>query len=110
MTLRSPIRTCIGCRKKREKSSLIRFAFTLDGGIQLDRRQRLPGRGAYVCPDVACLEKAWGKKAFARALKIAPSRQKHLDQDSLERLKVEMASLLPGDKDRCKEGELDEQT
>jgi uncharacterized protein len=50
---------------RREKRTLHRFA--LDGATVVpDARQRLPGRGAYVC-SAACLERAVRTRAFARA-------------------------------------------
>ena len=81
MRRKIPIRTCIGCRKKGAKPSLIRFIFALGKGIQFDRRQIKPGRGAYVCPDTACLQKAWKRKAFIRALRLSPIQQRSLDED-----------------------------
>jgi predicted RNA-binding protein YlxR (DUF448 family) len=35
-----------------------------------DPRRRLPGRGAYVHPDLQCLELAIRRQAFRRALRI----------------------------------------
>jgi len=104
-----PIRTCIGCRKKGAKNSLIRFTFALGKGIQLDRRQVLPGRGAYICRDLTCLEKAWKKKAFARALRIPPAQLKDIGPDDVNRLKEEMEVLISGEEERSKEGDLNEQ-
>ncbi len=89
---------------------MVRFTYTLDEGIRLDERQRMPGRGAYVCPNLACLETAWKKRAFTRALKMSPSQQKSLDSETLSRLKKEMERLFQRDKDRSKEGDLNEQT
>ena len=40
-----------------------------DGVVQVDASGRLPGRGAYVCHDAACIERAITKGALARALK-----------------------------------------
>ena len=41
--------------------------FVLDGDeVVADPQQRRPGRGAYVC-SAACLERAIGTRAFARA-------------------------------------------
>ena len=40
----------------------------------LDLFGRLPGRGAHVCPDVACLARAVDRNAFGRALR-APVKQ-----------------------------------
>lgn len=90
------------------KPSLIRFTFTLGKGIQLDRWQILPGRGAYICRDIVCLEKAWKRKAFVRALKLSPSQQRYLDAENLYRLKKEMEAFIAGNKGRSKEGDLDE--
>ena len=38
---------------------LIRFVCQRDAGLQIDCRKRLPGRGAYVCPSQACIQKAF---------------------------------------------------
>jgi predicted RNA-binding protein YlxR (DUF448 family) len=40
----------------------------VDGRVQADPDQRLPGRGAYVC-DRACAERALQRGGFARALR-----------------------------------------
>lgn len=44
---------------------------TPEGGILLDGRGKASGRGAYVCPDIACLKKARKSKALERALETA---------------------------------------
>jgi len=54
---RSPIRTCIGCRRAREKKALLRIART-PAGIRCDPAAQLPGRGAYLCPDPDCIATA----------------------------------------------------
>jgi predicted RNA-binding protein YlxR (DUF448 family) len=51
---KEPIRTCVGCTTKRPQRELIRLG---------------EGRGAYLCPDEECFEKAMKRKAFARALR-----------------------------------------
>ena len=38
-----------------------------EGQVSLDFRGKLPGRGAYVCPNPACLAKAKKSKALERA-------------------------------------------
>lgn len=110
MTRNIPIRTCIGCRRKDAKTSLIRLALDADGRLQIDFRQKMPGRGAYLCRDMACLEKAWKRKAFMRALKISPSQQNRFEPDNFNRLKEEMEILVSGNKVRSKEGDVNEQT
>jgi predicted RNA-binding protein YlxR (DUF448 family) len=67
------LRTCVGCRKVRPKSELIRLVVT-DGGrrVTLDERGRLPGRGAYLCRDTgaACLRQAVKKRSVSRSLRV----------------------------------------
>jgi predicted RNA-binding protein YlxR (DUF448 family) len=40
-----------------------------DGTVTIDPTGRLAGRGAYVCRDTVCLDRAMTKGALARALK-----------------------------------------
>jgi len=54
---RTPIRTCIGCRRARDRQALLRIARTPQG-IRCDPDARLPGRGAYLCPDPDCIATA----------------------------------------------------
>lgn len=53
-----PERTCLGCRKVRKATELLRLACTPSGEIFVDRTRRAPGRGAYLCWDAQCLQKA----------------------------------------------------
>lgn len=63
-----PQRTCLGCREKKDKAALIRVVRKPDKTIVLDRTGKIPGRGAYICPDKACFNKAIKSKALNRAL------------------------------------------
>lgn len=63
-----PMRSCVGCGEKKEKKQLIRVIRTPEGEVKVDLTGRGNGRGAYLCPDPACLEKAWKKKSLNRAL------------------------------------------
>ncbi len=110
MARNRPIRTCIGCRRKGAKTALVRFVSAPDGRITLDARQIMPGRGAYLCQDLTCLEKAWKRRAFVRALRIPPSRQGELNEDLRERLKREMEDFISLGEARPEEGDLHEQT
>lgn len=60
-----PQRTCIGCKEKKDKKDLIRIVKDKDGNITLDRTGRANGRGAYICDNIQCLEKAIKTKALA---------------------------------------------
>ena len=66
-----PQRQCMGCRERKEKRELIRVVRAPDGGVSLDYRGKAPGRGAYICPDMACLKKAIRSKALERSLEVA---------------------------------------
>ena len=66
-----PQRQCMGCRERKEKRELIRVVRAPDGGVSLDFRGKAPGRGAYICPCLACLKKAIRSKALERSLEVA---------------------------------------
>ncbi len=63
-----PERSCVACRAKRPKAALVRFVAD-EGRLALDARQKLPGRGAYLCRDEKCARAASKSKALTRALK-----------------------------------------
>jgi uncharacterized protein len=48
---------CIICRKRFPKPQLLRFIRDPQLGPVADARQRMPGRGFYVCNNSMCLEK-----------------------------------------------------
>lgn len=63
-----PQRTCIGCQAVRPKRELVRIVRTPVGEVAVDPTGRRPGRGAYICPDLQCLERALSGKRLERAL------------------------------------------
>lgn len=66
----NPSRTCLGCRKTRNKEDLIRVVRTPDGGTLIDHDQKMSGRGAYLCRDEDCLKRVRKSGALGRSLKI----------------------------------------
>ncbi|MBR7178217.1 MAG: YlxR family protein [Oscillospiraceae bacterium] len=66
-----PQRQCMGCRERKEKRELIRVVRSPEGAVSLDFRGKAPGRGAYICPEMACLKKAIRSKALERSLEVA---------------------------------------
>ena len=62
-----PQRQCVGCREMKDKKSLLRVVRSPEGAVSLDFTGKKPGRGAYVCPDPACLKKARKSRALERA-------------------------------------------
>ena len=63
------MRTCVGCKERAAKSSLLRLVAAGDG-IVPDPQARQPGRGAYLHPSRACLELAQRRRAIPRALRV----------------------------------------
>lgn len=53
-----PLRMCLGCQEMKPKKELIRIVRDKEGGVSVDFTGKKAGRGAYVCKDAACLEKA----------------------------------------------------
>ena len=66
-----PQRQCVGCREMKDKKALIRVVRSPEGTISLDFKGKLPGRGAYVCPNPECLKKARKSRARERAFDMA---------------------------------------
>ncbi len=71
MQKKIPMRQCLGCREMKPKRELIRVVRSPEGDISLDFKGKASGRGAYVCPDMACLKKAMKSKAIERAFETS---------------------------------------
>lgn len=69
MPKKIPMRTCIGCGTSKPKKELIRIVLSGEGEILLDKTGRANGRGAYLCDDPACLQRAIKRKALNRAFR-----------------------------------------
>ncbi|WP_408899042.1 YlxR family protein [Nocardioides sp. R1-1] len=71
-----PVRTCIGCRERAAASELLRVtAGSGPDGLPAavpDPDGTAPGRGAHLHPTTGCYDLAVRRKAFSRALRIAP--------------------------------------
>ncbi|HWU59247.1 MAG TPA: YlxR family protein [Microbacteriaceae bacterium] len=73
------VRTCIGCRSRASRSSLLRVV-ARGSELVVDDFATLPGRGAWLHPRIECYNKAVQRRAFGRALRMAEA----LDTQSLE--------------------------
>lgn len=82
-----PQRKCIACNDRNDKKGLIRIVKNKDGEIFLDPTSKANGRGAYICKDIECLEKAIKTKALNRAFKTEISIEVY------EKLKMELEKL-----------------
>ena len=79
-----PIRTCIGCNEGKPKKELIRIVKTTEGEVLVDFTGKKNGRGAYVCPSIACLEKAIKTKRLSRAFEMP------IENELYDKLRIEI--------------------
>ena len=70
MAKKIPQRQFLGCRQMKPKNELVRIIRTPLDEIQLDVTGKMNGRGAYICREKACFDKAVKSKAVDRALKM----------------------------------------
>ncbi|MFJ2781629.1 MULTISPECIES: YlxR family protein [unclassified Kitasatospora] len=81
----------MGCRKRAAKHQLLRVT-AVEGVCVPDPRGALPGRGAYLHPEPACLDLAVRRRAFPRAFRL----QGTLDTERLREYIEERAGDTPG--------------
>lgn len=82
-----PQRQCIGCREMKNKKDMIRVLKTSEEEFVIDATGKKNGRGAYICHNEACLEKAISNKGLERSFKtVIPS-------EVYESLKKELKSI-----------------
>lgn len=65
-----PMRQCVGCGQMNEKRLMYRVIRTQEGELLLDKTGRKNGRGAYICPNMGCLQKAICSKGLERSFKM----------------------------------------
>lgn len=75
---------CLGCNQMRDKKELIRVVKDNEGNVSLDSTGKKNGRGAYVCPNPECLEKAIKTKRIERSFSMC------LPDEVYDSLKKEM--------------------
>lgn len=66
---RVPLRKCVGCGEMIGKKGAVRVVRDKDGNISVDPTGKKPGRGAYICNDVNCLDAAIKGKKLERSFK-----------------------------------------
>jgi len=83
-----PQRTCVACRTVRPKRELARIVRTPEDVVMVDETSKRSGRGAYLCRQRDCWEKALSQRQLGRALKMTLSAETKADL-------WEYASTLP---------------
>lgn len=79
-----PLRMCTGCMEMKPKKELIRVVKSPEGEVSVDLTGKKSGRGAYICKNSECLEKAFKAKRLSRNLDVA------IDEEIYNRLKEEI--------------------
>ncbi len=82
---KKPERKCCGCNEMKLKSDLIRVV-KKDNEYFLDKTGKSNGRGAYICNDIQCFEKANKNRGFERSFKSG------IPKDIYEKIKEEFFS------------------
>src|SRR5574340_1614421 len=85
---KTPVRTCVACRREADKRTLVRFVRDADGEVHVDPTGKAGGRGASICADMACFELAVGRK------KLGPALRASLTEEDVERLRNEFEAVL----------------
>jgi predicted RNA-binding protein YlxR (DUF448 family) len=78
---------CIACRGHDAKRELYRIVRSPEGQVEPDPTGRRNGRGAYLCGQRACWEKALASGMLGRALNV------EIDPETLDRLRRYAATL-----------------
>ena len=80
---------CVTCRDHTAKRALTRVVRTVNGTVEIDPTGRKNGRGAYLCGQATCWERALKTGVLARALNA------ELTPETIELLRCHAASLAP---------------
>jgi len=86
-----PQRTCSVCRAKKNKNELLRIVKNKDNIINVDETGKQSGRGAYICYDMECLEKAKKNKRLEKNLEIK------IEDEIYEQMKNVIGKKIGGD-------------
>ena len=90
VTKKIPARLCLGCQQQHPKKELVRIVRSPEGEFSVDLTGKKAGRGAYICNNKECLEKAFnpvpsGMAAVTatRRFSVSASRQISLENTSV---------------------------
>ena len=67
---KKPQRTCIGCNQTKAKNELLRIVKDKENNISIDLTGKKNGRGAYICCNRECLEKAIKAKRLEKEFDV----------------------------------------
>ena len=79
-----PMRMCIGCREMKAKKDLIRIVKSPEGEISIDLKGKAPGRGAYLCHNRSCVDKASKSRLLEKTFSMK------IEHEVYEKLKAQL--------------------
>lgn len=84
---KTPLRKCIGCSEMKDKRQLIRVVKNKEEEFFIDITGKKNGRGAYICPEKECLEKAIKNRGLEKSFKCS------IPKEVYSRLKKELDDI-----------------
>ena len=93
MAKKLPLRMCTGCGEMESKKEMIRVLKTPEDEIVIDTTGKKNGRGAYICNNVSCFQKAVKTRGLERSLKVS------IPAELVEILEKELVLLESGKKE-----------
>ena len=87
MSKKIPLRQCVGCHEMKSKKEMLRVLKTAEEEVILDITGKMNGRGAYLCKNAECLQKAMKHKGLERSLKM------EIEKSIYEKLEKEFLNI-----------------
>lgn len=86
-----PQRSCVVCRAQKNKNELLRVVKNKENEIKVDVTGKEPGRGAYICYSMECLEKGVKTKKIEKALETK------IEEETYNQIKSVIEKKIGGD-------------
>ncbi len=83
-----PLRKCVGCGEQKPKKELIRVVKDENENFSLDFTGKKNGRGAYLCKNMECLQKAMKRGGLERSFSMK------IQKDVYEMLEKELENQV----------------
>ena len=88
-------RTCIGCHQVKARENLIRIVrSSAEKTVTVDLHWKGKGRGAYICYDISCIDRAMQPEILNRAFRIAHDSTDSIKLETIGELKQNLLSLI----------------
>src|SRR5574344_2185824 len=85
-------RTCCGCRQKKDRNNLIKITLNFETNeIVVNPDNKIFGRSVYLCPEKACLEKAFKKMSVFKMLK---KKSNKISKNEVEKIRAVLENII----------------